>query len=466
MDYRDNKNQHSFFITPSAPYEVSDVINTLKTGKSIGPNSIPIKVLEILSPHISSPLSQIINESFLSGIFPEKMQLAKVIPLFKKGCPMMVSNYRPISLLSVFSKISEKLMYKRLYNFLELHKIVYILQFGFRASHSINHALISLTESIKNILDNKNFGCGIFLDLQKAFETVNHQILLSKLEHYGIRGTGLAWFKSYLGSRSQYVSINGHNSSHLNVTCGVPQGSVLGPLLFLIYINDLPSSSSKLSFYLFADDTNIYFESDSLNKLQEVVNRELKHVKKWLDANKLAVNVDKTNFIIFHSPQSTLDQTVSIKIGKEHVKQAKYVKFLGLLLDKNLNWKYHLSELSKKLSRTCGIFFKIRHLLPTSILVSLYNSLFASSFTMESLSGVLPITSIPCQYIYCKRKLIELLLSRVLLLHLHQFFLNSKFLNCMIYLISSCSLLSMSLLIRYLLPAFLLFSNFVRSSSI
>ena len=299
LDYLDKNNPHSFFISPAAPYEISDIIILLKTGKSIGPNSIPLKLLKILSPHISSPLSLIINESFQSGIFPVKMQQAKVTPLFKKGCPLTASNYRPISLLSIFSKITEKLIYKRLYNFLEIHKILYNLQFGFRASHSVDHALLSLTESIKNSLDNKKFGCRIFLDLQKVFDTVNHQILLDKLEHYGIRGTALTWFSSYLSNRSQYVSVNGCNSSHLNISCGVPQGSVLGPLLFLIYINDLPNSSSKLSFYLFADDTNIYFESDSLNHLQKVINKELRQVKKWLDSNKLALNVEKKLILLY-----------------------------------------------------------------------------------------------------------------------------------------------------------------------
>ena len=160
-----------------------------------------------------------------------------------------------------------------------------------------------MTETIKEAIDNGMFGCGVFIDLQKAFDTVNHSILLKKLEHYGIRGVELSWFSSYLSKRKQFVSVNGSTSDYLEVSCEVPQGSVLGPLLFLIYINDLPSVSKVLSFYVFADDTNIFYSSHDLITLQKVMNRELKKVKKWLDANQLALNIDKINFVIFHSPQ-------------------------------------------------------------------------------------------------------------------------------------------------------------------
>ena len=190
--------------------------------------------------------------------------------------------YSTISLLSIFSKIFEKLMYKRLYSFLEVHNILYSLQFGFQKNHSIDHALVSLTESVKNTLDNKRLGCGIFIDLQRAFDTDNHKILLSKLEHYGIRGCALEWLRSYLSDRKQYVSVNGKSSSLLTISCGVTQGSVLGPLLFLVYINDLPTASKKLTFYLFADDTNIYYESEDLSNLTKIVNRELRLVKNGL----------------------------------------------------------------------------------------------------------------------------------------------------------------------------------------
>ena len=269
-------------------------------------------------------------------------------------------------------------MYKRLYSFVTCKKIIYQLQFGFQQHNSFDHALISMTEAVKNTLDNKRFGCGIFIDLQKAFDTVSHRILLAKLEHYGIRGTTLEWFRSYLTDRIQYVSINGKCSYPLHINCGVPQGSVLGPLLFLLFINDLPNASRRLKFYIFADDTNIYYDSDTIEDLTKKVNNELKYVKRWLDANKLSLNISKTNYIIFHSYADSIPLNTVIKIGKKHIAKVKYIKFLEVLLDEHLTWRYHISELSKKLVRTCGILFKVRCLLPRSILIMLYNALFLS----------------------------------------------------------------------------------------
>ena len=211
----------------------------------------------------------------MTGVFASVLKTAKLVFSFKKDSKLDYSNYRPISLLSNIEKILEKLMYKRLYTFLNNNNIIYNLQFGFRQQYSTSHALINITEIIRKALDDGNIGCGVFVDLQKAFDTVDHQILLAKLSHYGIRGVSNDWFKSYLSNRSQYVSINGYDSGLVAINCRVPQGPVLGPLLFLLYISDLNQSIKFSKVHHFADDTNLLCQGNSIKKLNKLVNADL-----------------------------------------------------------------------------------------------------------------------------------------------------------------------------------------------
>ena len=277
-DFLKNRSSISFFISPSDKTEIENVISSLDSNKSVGPNSIPNKILKLLKNDISSQLSEIFNISFSSGVFPSILKIAKVIPIHKKDSKLDFSNYRPISLLSNIEKILERLMYNRMYKFFSDNDLIYPLQFGFRHKYSTVHALISLTENIRKNLDEDNIGCGIFVDLQKAFDTVEHDILLSKLEHYGIRGLANEWFISYLSNRKQYVSINGYDSNLADVKFGVPQGSVLGPLLFLIYINDLNKALKLCKVHHFADDTNLIYFSKSVYRLNKYINLDLKNL--------------------------------------------------------------------------------------------------------------------------------------------------------------------------------------------
>ena len=323
--------------------------------KALGPNSLPTFILKLCTEFFATYLTKTINISFVTGIFPDLCKMAKVIPIFKKDDPLDCVNYRPISLLPIFSKIFEKIIYSRMYEFLESNKLIYNRQFGFRANHSTNHALISMTESIKSFLDSGDFVAGIFIDLEKAFDTVNHQILCNKLNYYGFRGKINDLIKSFLTNRKQFVSVNGYDSSQLEIKCGVPQGSTLGPLLFLVYINDLRFSLRYATPSHFADDTSIIYASKILKTIETNLNYDLKCVTEWLRSNRLALNVSKTKLLFFRSKNKNLPLNISIKIQGKRIIPSSHVKYLGIFVDEYLSWNCYVKELSNKLSRANGI---------------------------------------------------------------------------------------------------------------
>jgi len=376
---------YNFLFKSADPDEIIFIINSIESGKATGPYSIPTEILKLVKFNICFPLKEIINMSFATGVYPDLLKIAKVIPIFKnKGDQLLVTNYRPISLLSNINKFFEKLVYSRVISFLNLYNCIYEFQFGFRANHSTNHALISLTEQIREALDNSYFACGIFIDLQKAFDTVDHNILLNKLDHYGIRGLANNWFKSYLTNRKQFVSINGFNSSEQLMKYGVPQGSVLGPLLFLIYINDLHNSIKFSTVHHFADDTNLLVVGKDITKIQKQINIDLKSLCTWLRANKISLNASKTELIIFRDPRKKLIHELNIKVNGKKLVPCKFVKYLGIFIDCHLNWNAHQTEISTKLSRANGMLSKIRHFVNSDTLKMIYYGIFSSIFTYGS----------------------------------------------------------------------------------
>ena len=257
--------------------------------------------------------------------------------------------------------------------------MIYSKQFGFCGNHSTNHAIISLTRHICKLLDNCDYVCGIFVDLEKAFDTVHHEILCDKIKAYGLRGNINDLLKSYLCDRKQYVSINGFDSDTKNVTCGVPQGSSLGPLLFLIYINDFFLCLSQTSCGHFADDTFIIFNSKKAKTIETVINTELKEVIKWLRLNKLSLNAGKTELIFFHSSRHQLNyDNIYINFNGVRLKPVEFIKYLGMFIDRYLNWNHHITNLSKQLSRANGILSKLRYNASLDFCLQVYYAIFYS----------------------------------------------------------------------------------------
>ena len=371
MHYLKNPTNKSMFLEPTYGHEIRTTINNLKNSAA-GFDGYNLKVINAILNVILSPIVHIVNVSFLTGVVPIELKTAKVIPLFKSEDPHQLTNYRPISILPVLSKTLEKLFHKRLYKFLSINNILYQYQFGFRENHSTELALVTLNHNISTSFNSNKKVLGIFLDFSKAFDTINFQILLDKMQFYGIRGTPLLWIKNYLTPRTQYVVYDNIMSEAETTKTGVPQGSILGPLFFLIYINDLYKVSKNLHPLMYADDSNLFISGHNSNELIEIANSDLNKICQWINANKLSLNLNKTKYMLF-SKSKTVDNPIDpLLIDNDPIQRTKTIKFLGYMIDENLNWSSHIQYLRSKIGKMLGILTKLQKTLNTNALRNLY----------------------------------------------------------------------------------------------
>ena len=304
--YNVNRDAKEFLFSEIFEEEIISIISTFKTSKGSGPDSIPNFFIKIVISVIARPLAFLFNSSLFQGIFPDNWKHARVSPIFKDGSTVELSNYQPISVLPFFSRLFEKLVYFRLYKYLDHNGLIYRHQSGFRSLHSVASCLLSNTnEWYQNIDNNKLTGLG-FIDLKNAFDTVDTKLLLEKLARYGIRNVEQRWFPSYLTSRRQFCRVNGKLSSMDNISCGIPE--CLGPLLFLLFINDMPYSLTKVKVNVYADDTSLTYSDVKLDNVTQVINSELEELKEWLQGNNLSLNIDKTISMIIGTKCELTDE--------------------------------------------------------------------------------------------------------------------------------------------------------------
>ena len=348
--------------------ELKDAFFSLKINKSPVYDDISFNVVKKCFSSLCEPLKYLFNLSIEKGIFPDDLKIAKVTPIYKADDKSDLSNYRPISVLSCFSKILERIMYNRLYQYLTENKILYPKQFGFQTGHSTEHAIVQLVDQTLESFEYNKYTLGVFIDLSKAFDTVDHSILLKKLELYGVTDRNYSWFKNYLSNRKQFIQINNEENTELEIiTCGVPQGSILGPLLFLLLLDPI----------MYADDTNLFLTHKDISYLFETVNLQLERINQWFISNKLSLNVSKTKYSFFHKPSKWDDISLllpKLNINNSEIERSECLKFLGVLLDENLCWKEHIKYIERKIAKNIGLLFKAKPYIDKYSLLSLHHT--------------------------------------------------------------------------------------------
>ena len=367
-------------------------------------NFVPVTHDEVISPiHKFAPKksagydlisTNLLKESLSTGIFPSKLKIAKVIPLHKKNEKDLLDNniyYRPISLLPSISKVFERIVYNQLYSYLTINGMLFKSQYGFRKSHSTETAAIELTDTLLQNLDNGEIPIAIFLDLSKAIDTLDHTILFFlKLEQYSIQDTHLNWLISYLSNRLQFVQMGDVLSNTLPISTGVPQGLILGPLLFIMYVNVIHLASNKFNAILYADDTTLvgplcYFNYNrninDNNDISNHISAELNAISEWLSSNKLSLNAPKTKYMLFNFPQRRItDIDLSLKINDHRIDHVHAFNFLGTIIHETLKWTRHIDKVANKISRTLGILSKLKHVLPVYTVKTMYAALIVPHF--------------------------------------------------------------------------------------
>ncbi len=368
-----------FKFKPVSVNQICKLLSGLNTSKAHGVDGIVARSLKTAAKELAFPLATIFNYSLCTGTIPGEWKQAQVTPVFKDGSRQDTSNYRPISVIPLCMKVFEKVVHAQLYDHISRNNLLNQFQSGFRPGYSTATALTDVSDYFYDQRRLGNMSGAIYLDLKKAFDTVDPDILLQKLFAIGIQETEFQWFKCYFANRSQSVSVNGASSSTLPIECGVPQGSILGPLLFTLYINDLPEVTKHSKVVLYADDTALFVSSKNLAEIQTKLSEDLDSVSRWLAENRLTLNAKKTKCMLFGSPQklARVREELRIQIDGEFLEHVKVFKYLGLWFDSVLNWKHHVDCVAKKISQRIGIQSRIRPYISADTAKILYESMIA-----------------------------------------------------------------------------------------